>query len=131
MFVAVLYAAAGIAASELAGRAASAQMFFFWRLSAFVMSGVVLAAHVGHEHLRLGNSARAVAWRTSLAAALGGFLLALAANIHDLGSATGYRPKMLIALIAWPLLTAVPAFVVALVAVFAVTRLRLGANRQS
>ena len=51
----------------------------------------------------------------SAAVALGAFALALAANIHDLGSASGYRPRMLIALVAWPLLTAVPAFIVALV----------------
>ena len=49
------------------------------------------------------------------AVAFGAFALALAANIHDLGSASGYRPRMLIALVAWPLLTGVPAFIVALV----------------
>jgi hypothetical protein len=52
---------------------------------------------------------------TSVGAAVGGFALALWANIHDLGSAMGYRPRMLIALVAWPLLTAAPAFIIALV----------------
>jgi hypothetical protein len=51
----------------------------------------------------------------SAAVALGALGLALAANIHELGSDSGYRLGMLIALIAWPLLTAVPAFVLALV----------------
>ena len=38
----------------------------------------------------------------SLAIALGAFLVALVANIHDLGSPSGYRPIMLIALVVWP-----------------------------
>jgi hypothetical protein len=116
ILVGLLYLAVGLASSALAAAAASNPMQSFWRLSAFVVSGVVFAAHIAHEHFRLRNTARPVAWHTSVAVAIGGFALALAANIHDLGSATGYRPRMLIALVAWPLLTAVPAFVVALVA---------------
>ncbi|MGI8835079.1 MAG: hypothetical protein ACR2H4_00375 [Pyrinomonadaceae bacterium] len=111
----VLYAGVGIASAALAGAAASDQMQFFWRLSAFVISGVVLAAHVAYEHLGHRNAARVTACHVSLGAAIGGFLLALRANIHDLGSASGYRPRMLVAFIAWPLLTGVPAFIVALV----------------
>ncbi len=38
-----------------------------------------------------------------LAVAFGAFALALMANVHDLGSSAGYRPRMLIALVAWPL----------------------------
>jgi hypothetical protein len=74
----------------------------------------VFAAHIAHEHFRLRNTARPTAWHTSTAVALGAFAVALAANIHDLGSASGYRPRLLIALVAWPVLTAVPAFIVAL-----------------
>ena len=110
-----LYLAIGIASAALAGAAASNQLRSFWRLSAFVISAVVFAAHIAYEHFRLRNTARPTAWHASLAVAFGAFALALAANIHDLGSASGYRPRMLIALVAWPLLTAVPAFIVALV----------------
>lgn len=115
ILVGVLYLAVGIAFGELAGAAASNHMRFLWRLSAYVISAGVFAAHVAHEHFRLRNTARPTAWHASLAVALGAFGLALAANIHDLGSASGYRPRMLIALVAWPLLTAVPGFIVALV----------------
>ena len=111
----VLYPVVGIASAALAEAAASPQMQFFWRLSAFAMSAVVLAAHVAYEHFRLRNGAQVTAWHASLGAAIGGLLLAVMANIHDLGSASGYRPRMLVALMAWPLLTGVPAFVVALV----------------
>ena len=115
IFVGVLYLAVGITSAALAGAAASNQMQFFWRLSAFVISAVVFAAHIAYEHFRLRNTARPTAWHSSVAVAFGAFGLALLANIHDLGSASGYRPRMLIALVAWPLLTAVPAFIVALV----------------
>ena len=115
MLVGVLYFAVGIASAALAESAASNQMRSFWRLSAFVISAVVFAAHIAYEHFRLRNTARPTAWHASVAVAFGAFALALAANIHDLGSASGYRPRMLIALVAWPLVTAVPAFVVALV----------------
>ncbi len=111
----VLYPVVAIASSALAGAAPSKQMQFFWRLSAFVISAVVFAAHIAFEHFRLRNTARRAAWHTAAAVAFGAFLLALAANIHDLGSASGYRPRMLIAFVAWPLLTAVPALIVALV----------------
>jgi hypothetical protein len=113
----VVYLVVGLASAALAGLAASDQMRFFWRLSAFVISAVVLAAHIAYEHFRLQNTAPRTAWHGSVGVAFGAFALALAANIHDLGSASGYRPRMLVALIAWPLLTAVPAFIVALVVV--------------
>ena len=127
ILVGVLYVAVGIASAALSGTAASNQVRSFWRLSAFVISAVVFAAHIAYEHFRLRNTARPTAWHASVAVAFGALALALAANIHDLGSASGYRPRMLIALVAWPLLTALPAFIVALVlaAGLGVTRLRI------
>ena len=122
----VLYCAVGIASAALAGAAASTQMRSFWRLSAFGVSAVVFAAHIGYEHFRLRHTARPTAWHASVAVAFGAFGLALAANIHDLGTAAGYRPRMLIALVAWPLLTAVPAFIVARVVAAALGVKRLG-----
>lgn len=124
MLVGALYLAVSLASSTLAGAAASSQMGFFWRLAAFVVSAVVFVVHVAFEHVRLRSPARQTAWHASVAVGFGGFLLALVANLHDLTSASGYRLRMLIALAAWPLLTAVPAYVVAL-AVAAV----LGARR--
>lgn len=115
ILVGVLYLAVGLASTALAGAAASTQLRSVWRWSAFGLSAVVFAAHIAHEHFRLRTTSRETAWHASVAVAFGAFGLALAANIHDLGSTSGYRPRMLIALVAWPLLTAVPAFLVALV----------------
>ncbi|HZE72356.1 MAG TPA: hypothetical protein VE135_22830 [Pyrinomonadaceae bacterium] len=122
----VLYLGIGFASAALAGAAASNQMRSLWRLSAFVISAVVFAAHVAYEHFRLRNTAWPTAWHASVAVAFGALALALVANIHDLGSPSGYRPRMLIALLAWPLLTAVPAFIVALVIAAGLGLKRLG-----
>ena len=124
IIVGVLYLVIAFVSGELAGAAASDQMQFFWRLSAFVISGVVFAAHIAYEHFRLRNTALPTAWHASMGVAVGAFALALAANIHDLGSASGYRLRMLIALVAWPLLTGVPAFLVALGTAAVLARLR-------
>ena len=124
MLVGVLYLAVGITSATLAGAAASNQTRSFWRLSAFIISAVVFSAHIAYEHFRLRNTARPIAWHASVAVAFGAFALALVANIHDLGSASGYRPRMLIALVAWPLLTALPAFIVALAAAAGLGRVR-------
>jgi hypothetical protein len=112
----LVYLVIGIAFGEFARWATSNQMRVTWNRLAFLTSAVAFAVHIGYEHFRLGNSLRITASHVSIAVALGAFALALVANIHDLGSASGYRPRMLIALVAWPVLTAVPAFIVALVA---------------
>ena len=110
-----VYFVIGIGFGAFAAWAASNSMRVTWNRLAFLASGVVFAVHIGYEHFRLGNSPRVIASHASIAVAIGAFALALSANIHDLWSASGYRPRMLVALVAWPLLTGVPAFIVALV----------------
>jgi hypothetical protein len=100
-----------------------------WRLAAWAVSGVAFAAHIAYELFRLRQSPRSMALHVALAVAFGALALAVAAALHSLSSASlngirQIRPVWLLALIAWPLLTAVPAFVVALVAGTVLTRLR-------
>jgi hypothetical protein len=84
-----------------------------WRLAAWVISAAAFAAHIGYEHVRLRSSPGTTALHTSLAVALGAFALAVAANVHA-QVVSSYRPSHAVALVAWPVLTALPAFVVAL-----------------
>ena len=118
ILVAVLYLTVAIVTGTLAARAASSELRFFWRLSAFIISGAALLAHIAYEHFRRRSPARSAAWHTSAAVSLGALLLALTANIHDLTSPAGYRPQMLLALVIWPLGLLVPAFVAALAIAF-------------
>lgn len=123
----VVYTVIGVGFGAFAGWAASNLTRVTWNRLAFLASGIVFAIHIGYEHFRLGSSPLITALHTSIAVALGAFGLALVANIHDLGSASGYRPRMLIALVGWPLLTGVPAFIVALGVTAALNLRRRGA----
>src|SRR5205085_9171837 len=98
-----------------------------WRLAAWVISAAVYAAHIRYEKFRLGNSPRATASHTALAVAVGAFGLSVAANFHELLVASSYRRSLAFALVAWPALTAVPAFVVALVVAAVLARIRRSA----
>lgn len=95
-----------------------------WRLAAWAISAAVFAAHIAYERFRLHNPPGSAALHVSVAAALGAFGLAVGANIHSLstGSANHSRSLLLLALGIWPVITALPAFLVALVANLALAR---------
>ena len=112
----VLYGVVGITFGAIANRAASNQIRVTWRLAAWVISAAAFAAHIGYEHVRLRSSPRTTALHASLAVALGAFALAVAANVHGQWVASSHQRALAFALVAWPVLAAVPAFVVALVA---------------
>jgi len=112
----VVYLVVGIAFAAFAGWSASNQMRIAWRLTAWVISAVAFAAHVWYERFRLRNSALTTALHTSMAVAVGAFALAVAANVHGQWVASSHQSSLAFALVAWPALTAVPAFLVALIA---------------
>ena len=70
------------------------------------------------------SPARLLAWRAGLASAIGGFGLAVAGMIHDLVTRSTIRPLFLVALLAWPLLTGIPALIGAWLAAIVLARLR-------
>jgi hypothetical protein len=107
--VGAIYTALGVAASTIGGTAASAGVGRAARWATFLLSGIAFVLHVVRE--RAGGSAVwSAARRSALAAAIGGLGLALAANVHELVAGEGYRPRLLVALVVWPVLTGVPAF---------------------
>jgi hypothetical protein len=101
-----------------------------WRLGAWVFSGVVYAVHIGYEHFRLRSSTRALALHAALAVALGAAGLAIAGMIHSLSAGSAIKPAWLLALIIWPAVTAIPAFVVALIAGAVLARLPRNADAE-
>jgi uncharacterized protein (DUF486 family) len=122
----MVYLVIGLAFAAFAGWAATDRMRFVWRLSSFLVSAVVFAAHIAYEHFRLRNSSLRTALHASMAVALGAFALAVAANIHGQWVASTHQRALAFALIAWPALTGIPAFVVALI-----TASGLGLRRRS
>jgi len=95
-----------------------------WRLAAWVACGVAFAAHIGFEHFWLRNAPRRLASHAALAVAIGALLLALAGMFHSWQITSGIRPAWFLALILWPIFTAVPAFLVAWVGGAVLVRLR-------
>jgi len=100
------------------------KMQFIWRLGAWLICVVAFAIHIGLEHFRLRNSPTRTALHASVAVALGAFGLAAAANIHALTSGAGNRRLLALALVIWPIVTGVPAFIVALAAAAGFARVR-------
>jgi len=83
-------------------------------LGGVVVSAIAYAAHIAYERFRLQNSPGSAALHVALAVALGAFGLALGANIHSLfAGSTQHRHLLHLSLGIWPLITAVPAFLVA------------------
>ncbi len=106
------YFVIGIVTAALSRGAGSGQMRQVWRLAAWLLSAVVYAGHIWHERGRGGASA-STALRAASAVAVGGFLLAVAASVHALAGGRAHVGPQLVALVAWPVLLAVPAFLIA------------------
>jgi hypothetical protein len=120
----VVYAVVGIGFGELANLAASEQARFILRLGAFVASGAVFLAHIWYEHFRLDNSPRATSLHAGMAVALGGLLLAIVALAHALTVPVHAPYRLhLLAIVVWPIITGVPAFVVTLVLTAVLSRI--------
>ena len=119
-----VYCVFGIAFAKLAGSAGSNSMRETWNRMGFVASAIAFALHIGYEHFRLRNSALLTASHVAIAVGLGAFALALNANVHGLRVGTNNQRLLAFALIAWPAITAVPAFVVALVAAAVLSLIR-------
>ena len=111
VFIGIGYAVVGI------GFAVPATHVRVWRLAAWVVSAIGYAAHIAYERFRLKNSPASAALHVAFAVGLGGFGLAVGANIHSLfaGSSSQHRQLLLLSLGIWPVITALPAFLVAVV----------------
>jgi hypothetical protein len=127
LFVGAVYLVAGIVFGALAGQAASSQGRVAWRLAAWVLSAAAFGAHIIYEHVRLRSSPTITAFHVSSAAGLGAFALAIAANVHaQITSSHQHSLALALSLAIWPVITALPAFVVALVAATLLARVRRG-----
>ena len=95
-----------------------------WRLGAWIVSAMAYAVHMAYERFRLRNSPSSSALHVAFGVALGALGLAVGANIHSLsaGSTNQQHQLLLLSLVIWPVITALPAFLVALAANIILTR---------
>ena len=122
--IGLAYAAVGVA---FAWPTAHVQV---WRLGAWLFSAAIYGAHILYERFGLRNTPRSAALHVGLAAALGACGLAVAANVHSLsvGASDRQRRLLLLALVVWPILTGLPAFLVARVLSGILARLHMNAR---
>jgi len=123
--LAAAYLVVGLVFGELAGRAATQAGRISWRWAAWAVSAVLFLVQLWYHRVRLGDGRLKSAFHVALASAVGAGGLAVAALVHALASGTGNPRLLAIALVAWPAVTMVPAFLVALAAA------ALGPNRSS
>ena len=125
LLVGILYAIVGIVFGALANPSLSHQAVVMWRLAAWLVSAAAFAAHLGYEHFRLRNPPLRAALHVAVAVALGAFLLAVWVIVHAHWVASNHQsPRAPWALVVFPVVTGVPAFVVALVVVAVLARMR-------
>jgi hypothetical protein len=126
IFVGIVYCAIGLSFGLLAGSGGSSRATFAWRLAAWVASAAVYAAHLAYEQFRLRNGSLSSALHAATAVAVGAFGLAVAATVHRalLPAPNPHFQLYALALVAWPVVTALPAFVVTLVATAVLARIR-------
>ena len=129
ILVGLVYVVAGIVFGALAGAAASSQLRTAWRVAAWLASAIAFAAHIRYDYFRLQNRTVVTALHAAAGAAFGAFALAVAANIHAMSVASANRRLLGIALVAWPVLTAIAAFIVALAATSVLARTRRTSSR--
>lgn len=111
----ISYFVVGFGFGTLAGWASSDPSGFGWRLAAWIVSAGIYGGHIWYEYFKLRNTPLFSSLHVASAVALGGFLLAIAAIVNSFATGSGNLRLLLLALLAFPLVTALPAFVVAFV----------------
>ena len=122
LLAAVIYTAVGIGFAFLDSFAGPARVRF-WRLAAWVVSAIVFGVHLVYEQ-RSNPSPLRTASHVSIGAALGAFLLAVWIRAHGRLVDAPQSSLAPLALILFPLLAGLPAFVIALVAAGLAGKLR-------
>ena len=118
VLVGIIYLVTGVVFAALAAGASSDEAVHWWRVAAWLISGLAFLGHIGYE-LYAGRSTRTSAFHAALAAAFGAFGLAVSALIHrhSASSHTNY-----FAFLVWPVVVSIPAFLVAWVLATLVSR---------
>ena len=108
--VALFYAIVGVATSSLNGAESSAVSVRFTRFAAWGLSLVAFLAQVVVERTRLRVGPRSAAADAALATAIGALVLAIRATVHAMSN-EAFSGRYALALVLWPLLLAIPAFI--------------------
>lgn len=121
------YVLIGTATAALAAMASSPEGVKGWRLAAWLSSLVIFSAHLAGERRREFRRV-SVATSVAVAVAIGAFVLAALGPFRTHLNDSSRLKLAMLSLVAWPLLTGVPAFVVALFANLVLDRISSGSS---
>lgn len=121
LLAAAAYVVAGIGTAALAGMTTSAGGVKGWRAAAWLLSLAVFAIHFAIEHRRRVRPS-SVALQVALAVSLGAFGVAALGPLRAHWADPSRLRLALLSVVAWPVLTGVPAFLVALLGSFLLDR---------
>lgn len=110
-----IYLAIGLVFAALAGHAAAPGRQA-WRVGAYIISAIGFGTHIQFERVSAGRSIFGAALHAAFAVAVGAFGLAVMANIHAYNAGVLRSRLLRASIILWPLITAIPAFLVGLAA---------------
>jgi hypothetical protein len=111
--VVILYILVGVAFGAFANSAPTRNATAIWRIAAWLVSACAYSMQILYEHFRHRSAPVTIAWHACIAAAAGAFALAIAARVHAMITGLGNQQLLTLALVLWPLFTAIPAFLVA------------------
>lgn len=114
--VGVAYVTIGLVTGELAAAAASIQTRNAWRLAAWLSSFAILIAQFVYDRRGSGSTAGSTARHVAGAVALGAFGLAVVGPVRTHWGGANFWHTAVLSVVVWPVMTGVPAFVVAFVA---------------
>ena len=125
LLVGVAYLVANMGTAMLAGMAASPAAVKGWRITAWLLSLAIFGIHFASERRRHERRLRVAAY-VALAVAIGAFAVAAVGPLRGHWSEPSRLKLVLLSVVAWPVFTGVPAFVVALIAGFILDRAASG-----
>lgn len=110
------YVLVGMASSALAGGATTSRGTTTWRLVGWVLSLAIFVMHIVATRRRHPLPGSGSAADVAIAVAMGAFVLAALGPVRSHWSDPHLARVAVLSLVAWPVLTGVPAFGVALLA---------------
>ena len=113
LLAAIAYVAAGIGPAVLAGTASSPVGVKAWRLTSWLLSLFIFVVHFFIERNRPARR-RVAAW-VAAGVALGAFGVAALGPLRAHWAEPSRIKLVMLSLVAWPLVTGIPALIVALI----------------
>ena len=111
--VALVYPVVGVSFAAFGNLASSHRTVVAWRLAAWLASGAAFLLHLAHEHARWRSAPLRAALHVAAAVAAGAFALAVWVIAHRAWIGAAPSPRAPWALLLFPAVTGVPAFLVA------------------